>query len=227
MLICMEGLLEPAEIKELRGLYLTGELIDGAKTAGWNAREVKNNLQIMPGSEAAKHGDRILRAALGRSLTVSSALLPKRIKPPLLARYLPGMSYGAHTDNAIMRVPPGEGGPMRTDISCTVFLSEPDEYVGGELIMQEPGGEKAYKLAAGCAITYPSTTLHRVGEVTSGARDVAVTWMQSLVSDPRKREIIHDVDRTRRAIFEKEGKTDQFDTLSKTHANLVRMWASV
>ena len=225
MLICIEGLLEPQEIKALRGLYLTGKLMDGSKTAGWNAREVKNNLQLTPGSDAAMEGDRILRAALSRNAVIGSALLPRAVRPPLFARYLPGMAYGTHTDNAIMKMP--GGGSMRTDISCTVFLSEPDEYEGGELIMQTYEGEKAYKLAAGSAIAYPSTTLHRVGEVTSGARDVAVTWMQSLVSDPRKREIIYDLDRTRRAIFEKDGKSPHFDTLSKTHANLIRMWASI
>lgn len=225
MLLCIGELLQAPEICELQALFDGGNLRAGKATAGWHAKQVKDNRQIRPGSQAAKRGNEMLAKAFARNAVFQSALLPRRIRPALFARYLEGMAYGGHVDDAIMTGPDGTGDPMRTDISVTVFLNDPGEYEGGELMIEGASEEQAFKLPAGSAVAYPSTALHRVAPVTSGQRDVAVTWVESLVVDPRAREILFDVDRTRRAIYESCGKSPEFDTLSKTHANLIRMWA--
>jgi PKHD-type hydroxylase len=129
------------------------------------------------------------------------------------------MSFGVHMDNAVM----GKD-QLRSDISVTVFLNAPEEYDGGELVMDTTGGEVPYKLAAGSAVVYPSTMLHRVNEVTRGTREVAVTWVQSLVRSDERRELLFDLERARRSIFERDGKTPEFDLLHKTASNLRRMW---
>jgi PKHD-type hydroxylase len=145
--------------------------------------------------------------------------LPRRFAPPLFARYVPGMQFGTHMDNPLM-------GPdhMRADVSVTIFLSNPEDYDGGELVMETSGGETAYKLPAGSAVTYPTTMLHRVEPVTRGTREVAVTWAQSLVRSADQREILFDLERTARTIFERDGKSPEFDLINKSAANLKRMW---
>jgi PKHD-type hydroxylase len=139
----------------------------------------------------------------------------------LFSRYEAGMSYGRHIDNALM----GNQDFLRSDISLTLFLSPPSTYEGGELVIESTDAEQAYKLEAGSVIVYPSSTLHRVEPVTEGVRLVAVAWVQSLVREPSEREILFDLDTARRAIFTKQGKTIEFDLISKSHANLLRKWA--
>jgi PKHD-type hydroxylase len=129
------------------------------------------------------------------------------------------MEFGTHMDNAVMGAD-----RMRSDVSVTVFLNEPEEYDGGELVMETSAGEVPYKLPAGSAVTYPSTMLHRVAEVTRGTREVAVTWAQSLIRRPDQRELLFDLERASRAIFERDGKSAEFDLLNKSTANLRRMW---
>ena len=129
-----------------------------------------------------------------------------------------GMEYGTHVDDPIMY-------NLRSDVSFTLFLSDPQTYEGGELVMETSGGEQAYKLNRGDMIAYPSTTLHRVNPVTSGERMAAVGWSQSYVRDQNQREILWELDVARRGIFEKEKKSREFDVISKAHANLLRMWA--
>ena len=149
----------------------------------------------------------------------AAAVLPRRFAPPLFARYVPGMEFGTHMDNPLM-------GPdhLRSDVSVTIFLSEPEDYDGGELVMETTGGEAAYKLPAGSAVTYPTTMLHRVEPVTRGTREVAVTWAQSLVRRADQREILFDLERVGRTIFERDGKSEEFDLINKSTANLRRMW---
>lgn len=129
------------------------------------------------------------------------------------------MAYGTHIDNALMQNP-----LMRSDISMTLFLSDPATYAGGELVVESTQGEEAFKLPAGSAIVYPSSTLHRVEEVTQGIRLAAVTWVQSLVRDPQQREVLFDLETARQTLFEASGKTPVFDLISKSHANLLRQW---
>ena len=133
------------------------------------------------------------------------------------------MSYGSHTDNALM----GDADLMRSDLSLTLFLSSPNIYSGGELIIEGSQGEASFKLEAGSMVIYPSTTLHRVEPVTRGERLVAVTWVQSLIRDCQDREILFDLDTARQVIFEQYGKTPAFDLISKSHANLLRKWVDL
>jgi PKHD-type hydroxylase len=139
----------------------------------------------------------------------------------LFSRYEAGMSYGRHIDNALM----GNQDFLRSDVSLTLFLNSPSTYEGGELVIESTDAEQAYKLEAGSVIVYPSSTLHRVEPVTEGVRLVAVAWVQSLVREPSQREILFDLDTVRRAIFTKQGKTIEFDLISKSYANLLRKWA--
>ena len=222
MILCLTDILKPAELRDIRAALQRLSFVDGALTAGQFARTVKRNAQLEQTPDAQKLQQAVL-AALFRHPTFEMAARPKAIKPFLFSRYEPGMEYGTHVDNAIMSGRP----PVRSDISMTVFLSDPGEYDGGELIMEGGAGEQPFKLPPGCAILYPSTTLHRVSPVTRGARLATVTWIQSIVRDPTHREILYDLETTRRALFEQQGKTREFDLVSKSFANLLRMWADV
>jgi PKHD-type hydroxylase len=145
------------------------------------------------------------------------------MRPLTFSRYAPGMEYGNHVDDAIMAGDP----PLRSDISVTLFLAPPEDYDGGELVLDSHGGEEAYKLPAGHAIIYPSTALHRVAPVTHGTRDVAIGWIQSLVREAAKREILFDLDTARRSIFAAQGKSADFDRLSLSYSNLLRLWSEI
>jgi len=223
MIICIAGVLSAEELERVHGLIDRGPFVDGRETAGWHARLVKRNEQIRTNGDAARKAGELISAALDRHEVFRAAALPRAMRPMLFSRYQEGMAYGAHVDDAIM----GGRSPMRTDISVTVFLNDPAAYDGGELVMETTGGEQAYKLEAGGAILYPSTTLHRVEPVSRGARLVAVTWVQSLVREAENREILFDLDTARRAIFQEQGKSRAFDLLSKTYANLLRKWSDL
>jgi len=159
-----------------------------------------------------------VQAALERHPLFQVAVRPRYVHSLLLSRYDPGMEYGRHTDNALM-------GQYRSDVSFTVFLSDPNDYEGGELVMEGADDERAYKLPAGAAIAYPSSTLHRVTPVTSGVRLAAVGWVQSWIRDPAEREVLFDLETVRRSLYAQSGKTDEFNLLSKSVANLLRRWA--
>jgi PKHD-type hydroxylase len=175
------------------------------------------------GSAAVQHLQTLLSQALQRNSLFQMAVLPKTIRPALFSRYEKGMSYGSHVDNAVM----GQSELMRSDVSLTLFLSQPETYDGGELVIESSQGEQGYKLPAGSMIVYPSTTLHRVEPVTAGRRMAAVTWVQSLVRDSAQREILFDLDTARQILFQKSAKTSEFDLISKSYANLLRQWASL
>jgi PKHD-type hydroxylase len=221
MIFSIENILNPEEIELIIEHLSQANFVDGKVTAGWHAKLVKNNAQLEKTSEPYTYLESIVKKALERHPLISSAILPKIIHSLLFSRYDTGMSYGSHTDNALM----GKPNFWRSDVSFTVFLSCPRTYAGGELVMETTEGDRAYKLEAGSAIIYPSSMLHRVEPVTEGVRLVAVGWIQSLVRDPAEREILFELDTVRRSIFSKEGKTLEFDLLSKTHANLLRKWS--
>ena len=151
------------------------------------------------------------------------AARPHAIAPLMFSRSAPGMGYGRHVDDAVMGGKPR----LRSDLSLTLFLSAPSEYEGGELVVESSAGEQAFKPDAGSMVLYPSSSLHRVEAVRAGTRLVAVTWIQSLVRDPAQRELLFTLDSARRALFEREGKSHEFDQLSLCHANLMRMWAEL
>jgi PKHD-type hydroxylase len=217
MLFKIPQVLSPEVRQSLKQVLDQAEFIDGKLTAGWHAKLVKNNKQL-PQSQAETLKQQVSKALNDHPL-FQAAVRPKTIHSLLFSRYDVGMSYGRHVDNALM----GQG--WRSDVSFTLFLNEPGEYEGGELVIEGADTEQSYKLAAGDVLVYPSTSLHRVDPVTAGTRLVAVGWAQSVIRDAQHREILFDLEVARRGLFAREGKTHEFDLLSKSIANLIRMWA--
>lgn len=219
MILCIGEILTAAELETIVAKLDSANFIDGKITAGWHARLVKHNTQLPQESPVLVTVRELISAALQRHALFQMAVRPRLIRPVTISRYEVGMEYGTHIDNALMQNP-----LMRSDISMTLFLSDPETYTGGELVIESTQGEEAFKLPAGSAIVYPSSTLHRVEAVTEGIRLAAVTWIQSLVRDPQQREVLFDLETARQALFEVSGKTPIFDLISKSHANLLRQW---
>ena len=218
MILCIADILDEPGLASLRERLAGGVFVDGVLSSGWASRLVKRNEQLGAGPASEQAQEQVV-SALASNAVFSAAVLPHRFAPPLFARYTPGMVFGTHMDNAVMGAD-----RLRSDVSVTLFLNEPEEYDGGELVMETSAGEVGYKLPAGSAVTYPSTMLHRVAEVARGTRLVAVTWAQSLIRRPDQRELLFDLERASRAIFERDGKNAEFDILNKSTANLRRMW---
>lgn len=218
MNLCLSGVLDSDTLQRIRSLLAGASFGDGAATAGWNARPVKRNEQATHDAAAQLVSQALMRHPLFRT-----AALPARLRTPLFSRYRPGMSYGTHVDNPLM----GTLNSLRADIAVTVFLSDPAAYDGGELVLDTHSGTQAYKLEAGQALVYPATTLHRVNEITRGERLAAILWVQSLVRDAARREILFDLDTVRRNLWERAGDTTtpDFELLAKSYANLLRAWA--
>src|SRR5262245_28633 len=216
MQILIANVLTPAEVEEARSILKGATFVHGQATAGWSAKLVKNNEQARGSSDVADLQDKIMDR-VGANPVFALAVRPKAIADLLLSRYQPGHSYGLHVDNPIMN-------SLRTDVSFTLFLSDPDAYDGGELVIGTPLGEDAIKLDAGSLFAYPSTALHRVNEVTRGERLAAVGWVRSFIRDPAQRELLFDLDTAKRTLFDRHGKTPEYDLISKCAANLLRMW---
>jgi len=211
-------ILEQDELRQVVTRLAGGKFVDGKLTAGGPAREVKNNLQVERLGPELTDIDQIILAALRRSQALQSFAFAKRILLPLFNRYEIGMEYGAHVDAAVM----GKGADqIRTDLSMTVFLSDPASYEGGELALQTPLGEEEIKLEAGEAVVYSSTTVHRVTPVTRGVRLAAVTWIQSSVPDERLRAILFDLGNAMRKADE-SGNQELRTLLHKSYNNLLR-----
>ncbi|NJR23372.1 MAG: Fe2+-dependent dioxygenase [Richelia sp. CSU_2_1] len=223
MIICMANILSSEELGVIVDRLKNAEFVDGKLTAGWYAQQVKNNAQLKNDAAPTQELRNLVNQALKRNSLFQIAARPKAIRPIMFSRYQGGMYYGTHIDNAIM----GDEELMRSDLSLTLFLSDPANYTGGELVIESTQGEQAFKLDAGSMVVYPTTTLHRVEPVTEGERLAAVTWVQSLVRDAHNREILFDLDTVRDTLSQKSGKTAEFDLLSKSIANLLRKWADV
>ncbi len=221
MLTCIPDVLEWSEIKKIRAAIESGVFLDGKKTANYRGKLVKHNLQMDGTTDAAKKVKAAVVTALKRNKIFQRVALPRTIRPPLISRYQVGMDYGLHVDDATM------GGKVkeRRDISVTVFLSDPGDYEGGELVMNSPFGEQEFKLPAGHAVVYPSTTLHKVAPVTRGERLAAVTWVRSHVRDPARREILYDVYRMREKLCKLHPDEEEADLAFRAYANLLRMWS--
>jgi PKHD-type hydroxylase len=198
--------------------------VDGRATAGYQGAAVKHNLQIDERSRlAAELGDTVL-AALERNPLFISAALPKRVYPPMFNRYDGAMAFGSHVDNAV-RLLPGTGNKIRTDLSATLFLSEPHEYDGGELLIEDTYGAHSVKLAAGDMVLYPASSLHRVTPVTRGSRVGCFFWVESMVRDDAQRTLLFDLDNAIQRL-----NASGADETARTHLvgcyhNLLRMWA--
>ena len=221
MLICIPDILESAEVKKICAAVADSPFSDGGRTAGSRAKRVKNNLQMDRSAPATKDVANLLQIGLRRSKTFQRAFLPKSVRPPMISRYEIGMTYGLHVDDAFM----GSTARVRSDVSITVFLSDPGDYDGGELIMASPFGEQEIKLPAGAVVVYPSSTLHQVAPVTRGERLAAVTWAQSHVRDTAQRELLYDMFQMREKLAKLDPDGAETDLAFKTYSNLLRMWA--
>jgi PKHD-type hydroxylase len=217
MLFQIPNVLTPDILTQIRRRLEAAQFIDGKLTAGWHAKSVKANEQLAANDAIGTTVKTAVRDALLQHPLFQAAVRPRAIHSLLVSRYSSGMSYGRHVDNAIMN-------GHRTDVSLTLFLSDPTEYDGGELVIEGADREQCYKLAAGSAIVYPSTALHRVDPVMRGDRLVVVGWVQSWVRDASQREILFDLETAQRSLFAREGKTAEFDLIAKSQANLLRRW---
>jgi len=221
VLACIGNVVDAATVARLRAALAEAEFVDGKSTAGFRARRVKNNEQL--GRDHPDRGalDRLVVEALERNAEVRRAAWPRTIMRPMFSRYRPGMNYGRHVDDALMGAQP----KLRTDLSVTLFLSEPGEYDGGELLLVTPFGEQSIKLPAGAAVIYPSILLHEVRPVTRGERLVVVTWIQSYIREAWQRETLHDLERIRNKLAAIAGDSPEADLAFKTLSNLLRMWS--
>jgi PKHD-type hydroxylase len=224
MLLHVPAVLSAETLAQLRQRLSAAPWNDGRVTAGPQSGAVKHNLQLPEDSaEARALGDMVL-AALDRSALFLSAALPARIYPPLFNRYGPGMAFGDHIDNAIRAVT-GTRHRIRTDVSATLFLSEPDSYDGGELVIEDRPG---IKLSAGDMLVYPATSLHRVTPVTRGERVAAFFWVQSMVKDAAERAALFQLDRSVQSLSAALGPNhDDVLRLTGFYHNLVRKWGTV
>lgn len=221
MLLHIPEVLLPNELEAVRRVLDQSAFVDGKLTAGRAAERVKHNTELDREQPQRDALAQIVVTALYRSETFRTAALPLKLGTPIFARYTPGMTYGWHVDDPVM----GQGQHYRTDVSFTLFLSEPDEYDGGELMVRTSFGEKRVKLKAGDVVIYPSGTLHQVAEVTRGVRLVSIGWIQSMVRDPAQREILFELSAARNKLLADNAGTPEADAVDHAYINLVRMWA--
>ncbi len=213
------GLLNIDELRAIADISDQAVYENGKLTASDAARDVKNNLQLNQQEQAYTSIQQLLLQSLNRNLLFRNAVLPQHVYPFLISKYQENMSYGWHVDSPIM------GDMLRTDIAMTIFLNGPNEYEGGELELQTPLGAAKFKLNVGDAICYPCTYVHRVNEVTSGCRHVAVTWVQSLVRNPEHRNILFGLHQVTESLYSKKNATEELGALQQHYSNLLRMWA--
>ncbi|MYM63637.1 Fe2+-dependent dioxygenase [Pseudomaricurvus sp. HS19] len=225
MLLPIENLLSKEEVKQMR-LHLDQHgWLDGSDTAGGIARTVKFNQQADEQQPQIQQLQQFLLQKISRHPLSVSAALPEKIHPPKFNRYADGGSYGLHVDSAIMYLAGGES--LRTDVSATIFLCEPDSYDGGELVIETQYGAQSVKLNAGDMIVYPSSSLHEVRPVTRGARVCSFFWIQSLVRSAQQREQLFDLDQVVQTLTVERGADDQqVRSLSALYHNLMRNWAA-
>ncbi|HTV31640.1 MAG TPA: Fe2+-dependent dioxygenase [Methylocella sp.] len=227
MLICVPDVLSKSDVADFRRIITGAGWEDGRSTAGSQSAMVKQNEQLPPNSDIARHlGDRVLTALTANPLFISAAV-PLRIFPPLFNRYGEGQYFGEHVDNSI-RGDHFTGMRIRTDLSVTLFLSEPEEYDGGELIIDDYFGCHQIKLYAGHLVLYPATSLHRVTPVTRGARICCFFWLQSMIRDSHARSLIFDLDNSIQELMKRLDRNDaEVRKLTNLYHNLIRYWAEL
>ena len=227
MLVEIPQVLSPEEVVAVRRIIETGATVDGRATAGELAAQAKHNLQLPEASSAAREAGDVILRALGRNALFNSAALPLRVLPPLFNRYDMGMRFDAHVDGAVRAVP-GAGIRMRADLSSTLFLTDPKDYDGGELIIEDSYGVHTVKLPAGHMILYPAGSLHRVNQITHGSRWASFFWTQSMIKDDTLRALLYDLDR---AIIDVrtslQGDTPGTLSLTSVYHNLLRREAEL
>lgn len=227
MLVKCESVLSKEEVAHCRSVLEGTQWVDGKITAGAQSALAKHNLQVPEDAPQARALGEVILRALARSQAFNSAAIPFRVFPPLFNRYDIGMKFGAHVDNAI-RFIPGPNIRVRTDLSATLFLSEPEDYDGGDLVIEDTYGTQSVKFAAGDMVLYPATSLHRVEEITRGSRWASFFWIQSMVKDDGGRTLLYQLDqsiiRTRAELGDKH---EAVLGLTAVYHNLLRKWAEV
>ena len=227
MLLRIAQALNPAELKQVRELLASAQWGDGRMTAGDQSAGVKNNQQLPEDLPAAQQARQVVSVALARNSTFVTGALPKSVYPPLFNRYAGGTNeFGNHIDNAV-RTHAATARHVRTDISCTLFLSDPASYDGGELVVQDTYGEQRIKFDAGDLVLYPGTSVHRIEPVTRGERLACFFWIESMVRRDDQRRLLYEMDMAILALRRAHGDTDETVKLTGCYHNLLRMWADV
>jgi PKHD-type hydroxylase len=226
MILCIPDVLTPEQVTEARALLDAAGWVDGKATAGYQASQVKDNLQLSSMDPVAMQiGETIIKALTANPLFMSAAL-PLHFLPPMFNRYSGGQQFGTHVDGAIRQIP-GAGRRIRTDLSCTLFFANPDEYDGGELHIEDTYGSKSVKLPAGHLVLYPSTSLHRVTPVTRGTRLCSFFWLQSLIRDDQRRSMMFDMDMAIQRLAVDTPNHPSLVSLTGVYHNLLRQWAEM
>jgi PKHD-type hydroxylase len=227
MMIQIPAVLTVAQVAEVRRLVEAADWVDGNATSGSQAALAKRNRQLPEDSAAGKRAGEIVLDALGRNALFMAAALPAKVWPPLFNRYGGGEQFGVHVDNAV-RLKRGGVERLRSDLSATLFLSEPESYDGGELTVEDTYGAHAVKLAAGDLILYPASSLHHVTPVTRGERLASFFWVQSMIRDDAQRRVLFDLDVAVQRLAAELGQAHaSVVALTGTYHNLLRMWAEV
>ncbi|HEU4649977.1 MAG TPA: Fe2+-dependent dioxygenase [Croceibacterium sp.] len=225
MLIHIPSVLDPSGVARLRAVIDAGDWVDGNVTSGPQAALAKNNQQLQEHTPAAREGGQLVLDALGRSPLFIAAALPLKTFPPLFNRYGGGQDFGIHVDNAV-RIQRGSEFRLRSDLSATLFLAEPDDYEGGELLIEGQFGAQSVKLPAGDMVLYPSSSLHRVTPVTRGTRVASFFWIQSMVRDDGARRVLFELDQAVQRLAVQLGQGDRSVVeLTGVYHNLLRRWA--
>jgi PKHD-type hydroxylase len=224
VLLHVPRILTDAQVARCRELMERAAWVDGRATAGHQSARAKDNLQIPEGSAEAREMGEMIVGALERNPLFITSALPLRVFPPLFNRYEPGMNFGAHVDNAVRQVP-GTPFRIRTDLSVTLFISRPEEYDGGELVVEDVFGAHSVKLPAGDLALYPATSLHRVTPVTRGARYASFFWIQSMVRDDGERSLLFDLDMAINQVNQAVPDHPAVVALTSCYHNLLRRWA--
>lgn len=226
MLVVIPDVLDVEQVRECRQALEQAQWEDGRKTAGYLAVQSKSNVQLALDNPLARQMGKFLLHVLGEHPQFIAAALPAKVLPPRFNRYEGGGAYGNHIDNAIFTVP-GTHERIRTDVSSTLFFSDPEEYEGGELVIEDVYGTQSIKLPAGHMVVYPGTSLHRVNPVTSGARYASFFWAQSMVPQAHKRNILWQLDQSIQALARQGAEAVELARLSGVYHNLLREWAQL
>ena len=224
MLITIANVLDQQRLDFVKQTLEKATFVDGTLSAGMAAKRVKNNEELTIDDSQMQQLNNIVMGSLVQHEEFKAAAIPLRVAAPYYARYSKGMTYGDHVDDPVMG---NAGQQYRSDVSTTVFLNEPEEYQGGELVIRTSFGEQKIKLAAGSAVIYPSSSLHHVAEVTNGTRLVAVTWSQSMVRDPAKRELLYQLNQARESLLKTRPDDIETKQIDVSYVNLFRMWAEL
>ncbi|MDH3310053.1 MAG: Fe2+-dependent dioxygenase [Gammaproteobacteria bacterium] len=224
MMLHLPSVLESNQLEAVQQLLADAKFVDGKLSAGTAAQRVKHNQELDKRAKQVDILNNLVMSALVQHPVYRAGALPLRVAAPYYARYKPGMAYGDHLDDPIMGA---DGELYRSDIALTVFLNGPDQYDGGELIIRTAFGDNAVKLAAGDAVMYPASSRHHVNQVTRGERLVAVTWVQSLVRDPMRRELLYELHLAREKLLKISPEAEETAQVNTAYMNLIRMWSDI